>query len=41
MAAFVIERELDSSKSVVWEKLSDFGNAHFFHPGQYSVVLAG
>lgn len=41
MTEFVIERVLDAPRSVVWEKLSDFGNVHIFHPTVEKSALVG
>lgn len=41
MTEFKIQRVIDAPRKKVWEKLSDFGNVHIFHPMVEKSTLTG
>lgn len=41
MPEFSIEKVINAPRKAVWEKLSDFGNVHIFHPMVEKSVLTG
>lgn len=41
MPEFTLQRVINAPRKKVWEKLSDFGNVHIFHPMVEKSVLTG
>ncbi|MBI5971446.1 MAG: SRPBCC family protein [Deltaproteobacteria bacterium] len=41
MPEFTIQKVINAPQKAVWEKLSDFGNVHIFHPMVEKSVLSG